>query len=96
MGTVYAGKDEVVNFSYKITYFIETNGIKNEYGNLICDYIEALYLHDYPVLDLDLEKQVYIFYHYVSLYSQILAIHGEEEFIKHIVSIELNKSRKQS
>lgn len=88
---MYKGKDEIVNFSCEITHFIESSGLVNEYGNLICDYIEALYIKNYPVLELDLEKQVYIFYHYINLYSYILFTDGEEEFINHIVEIEINK-----
>lgn len=89
---MYTGKNEVSDFSDKIVHFIEMNELENEYGNLICDYIEELFLNGYPVLDMDLEKQVYVFFHYISIYSDILRIHGEEEFIKTIVFEEIRKN----
>lgn len=89
---MYVGKNEVSDFSDKVVTFIEMNGLENEYGNLICDYIEELFLKGYPVLNIDMEKQIYVFYNYLMLYNDILQTHGEVDFINHIVNEEISKN----
>ncbi len=89
---MYIGKDDILDFSDKIISFIEKNQLENEYGNLILDYIEGLYLNGHPVLELDIEKQVYVFYNYINIYKNILDNHGEDEFIKYIIIKELTKN----
>lgn len=90
----YLGKYNVIDYTDKIMSFIEKNELENEYGNLIIDYIEKLFLNGYPVLDTDIEAEVYNFYNYLSLYIYILTNEGEESFIEKIVSEELNKKVK--
>lgn len=89
---MYVGKDEVLDFSDKIIQFIEMNNLQNDYGNLIIDYVEGLYLHGYPVLGLDVEKQVYVFYNYINVYNSLLLNFGEDEFIEYIIALELTKN----
>jgi len=78
-------------FATDVCEYIYSNDLDDMSDNLILDYIEGLYNKGVKLDQRDVEKEIYIFYHYHTKYNGLLLEIGEDKFIDIITDAEIEK-----
>lgn len=81
----------LMSFTDKVYDFISDHKLEDRGANLIYDYIEELHTRGVDLSKRDVEKEIYIFYNYHSMFNDVLPELGEEKFIDIITNEEISK-----